>query len=191
MGGFLTVGYFIFTLFFSLLAFVLWARIAFRYYRISAVHPVGQAIYKLTNPLVTPIARLLSSNKPPAGRYDWPCFAVLVLVELIKFSAIKILFLGAILSWSFIPLYTLADLIIQPCNLLFYAFLIRIIMSWVNPNWHTPIAEVLYRMTEPLLRWGRRFIPVMGGLDFSPLVIIILLKIITLFISASLPYPLI
>jgi YggT family protein len=191
MSGLLAVGYFLFALLFSLLAFVLWTRIALRYYRISVIHPISQTIYSLTNPIVIPFSHMFPTKKTHPSRYDWPCFCALVIVELLKFIAIGALFLGAMLPLSFLPLYTLADLIVQPCNLLFYAILIRVIMSWVNPNWHHPLADILYRITEPLLQWGRRFVPVIGGIDFSSVVILILLKIITLFISASLPLPLI
>ena len=191
MSGLLAVGYFLFASFFSLISFILWARIALRYFRISALHPVSQSINALTNPIIMPLAHMFSTPKKRLSRYDWPCFCVLVIVELLKFIAIGALFLGAMLPWSFVPLYTLADLILQPCNLLFYAIIIRVIMSWVNPNWHHPIADVIRSITEPLLRWARHIIPVFSGFDFSPFVIMILLKVITLYISASLPLHLI
>ena len=191
MSGFLAVGYFLFALIFSLLSFILWTRIALRYFRISSLHPMSQGINKLTNPIIAPFAHLFPTNKKRLSRYDWPCFCLLVFVELLKFITLDLLFLGAILPWGFIPLYTVADLIIQPCNLLFYAVIGRVIMSWVNPTWRHPIAELLCIVTEPLLRLGRRIIPDISGFDFSPYVVIIILKVITLFISASLPLHLI
>ncbi len=191
MSGLLTVGYFLFALFFSVLSFVLWARIALRYFRISSLHPISQVINALTNPIIRPLSEMFAATKTRKSRYDWPCFCVLVIVELLKYIAIGALFLGAMLPWSFLPLYTLADLIVQPCNILFYAVIISVIMSWVNPHWHHPAAEVLHRVTEPLLQLGRKIIPNISGFDFSPYVILILLKIITLFIRASLPMHLI
>jgi len=192
MSGFLAVGYFLFALFFSLLSFVLWVRLALRYFRISSLHPMNQSINKLTDPIIKPFSHLFpTTNKKRLNRYDWPCFVLLVLVELIKFSLINLLFLGAMLPWVFVPLYTVADLIIQPCNLLFYAVLARVIMSWVNPHWQHPIADLLHIITEPLFRLGRLIIPDISGFDFSPYVIMIILKVITLFISASLPMHLI
>ncbi len=87
----------------------------------------------------------------------------------------------------YIVLYVVADLIIQPCNLLFYAILIRVIMSYVNPYWQHPLNDFLRIVTEPLLSRGRRLIPIMANIDFSPFIIMLILKVITLFISASLP----
>lgn len=191
MSGFLAVGYFLFALFFSLLSFVLWTRMALRYFRVSHLHPVSQGIHALTNPIVMPLAYVFPTNKKRLSRYDWPCFCVLIIVELLKFITLSVLFLGAKLPWSFVPLYTVADLIVQPCNLLFYAIVARVIISWVNPNWYHPIVDVLSLVTNPPLRFGRRIVPIVGGFDFSPFVVIILLKIITIFINASLPLPLV
>jgi YggT family protein len=134
---------------------------------------------------------MFGKPKSPRSPYDWPCFCVLVLVVLLKFIAIGTLFLGVKLPWSFIPLYTLADLIVEPCNLLFYALIIRVIMSWVNPKWHHPLVEILRITTDPLLRKARAIMPATTGFDFSPYLVLILLKIITLYISASLPLHLI
>ncbi|MCX7118532.1 MAG: YggT family protein, partial [Legionellales bacterium] len=90
--------------------------------------------------------------------------------------------------WAITGVYTLADLIIQPCDLLFYALLIRVIMSWVNPHWQHPLTTILHAVTEPMLQQIRRYLPILAGLDFSPFIMMILLKIVTLFVGASLPF---
>lgn len=187
MSGFLAVGYFLFTLVFSLLVFVLWIRIALRYFRVSSLHPVGRGIKQLTDPIVQPIDRLLPSKKGLSTRYDWAAFIVLCVIELIKFIVINLIFVGGLLPLWLILAYTLADLIVQPCNLLFYAIIIQVIMSWVNPGWHHPAADVLRLITEPSLRFARRYVPDIAGLDLSPVVILVILQMVTLFINASLP----
>lgn len=187
MSGLFTVGYFLYTLLFSLLAFVLWIRIALRYFHVSNLHPVSQAINTLTNPIVTPFSRLFSSAKSRISRYDWASFCTLVVIEIIKFVAMGALFLIKMLPWEILSLYVVADLIVQPCNLLFYAIIVRLIMGWVNPNWHHPFADILRLVTEPLFQLGRRLIPNVSGFDFSPFIVMIILKVITLYIGASLP----
>lgn len=49
----------------------------------------------------------------------------------------------------------------------------RAVMSWVNPDPYNPIVQFLYRVTDPPLGWIRRFLPDMGGIDFSPMVLIL------------------
>ncbi len=187
MSGFASVGYFLFTLFFSLLTFLLWARLAIRFFRVSALHPMSQTIDELTNPMVRPVVKTFKFNFTRKNRIDWACFVVLLVAELFKFTAIAGLFFGGLPSIVLLFSCTLADLIIQPCNLMFYAIIIRVIMSWINPKWQTPFSDLLYSITEPLLSTVRRHIPVFSGVDLSPFIVIILLKTITLFMSASLP----
>ena len=67
----------------------------------------------------------------------------------------------------------------------FFTILIRVIMSWVNPNPNNPIYIVLAQLTEPLLRPVRRIIPIMGGFDLSPLVVLILLQVISILFGST------
>ena len=187
MSGLITVGYFLFTLLFSVITFFLWIRFALRYFRISSLHPISQTIDRLTYLLVKPLQGLFKSSNMRSNRYDWPCLTVLVIAELLKFSLFNLLALGTLPFIPLLVLHTLAELIVEPCNLLFYAILIRVVISWVNPHWRNPLAEVLYTFTEPMLRLARGMIPVFSGIDFSPFILMTLLKIITLFIGASLP----
>ena len=185
MSGFTTVGYFLFTLFFSVITFFLWIRIALRYFHVSTLHPISQTVNTLTNPLVKPIEGLFKSSHIRSIRYDWACITMLIGVELIKFTLLHLLIAGTSLSITLLLLHTFADLIIEPCNLLFYAVLIRVIISWVNPASRNPVTDLIYLFTEPMLQRARNIIPVFSGIDFSPFLVIIILKIIVLFIEAS------
>ncbi|KTC79037.1 YggT family protein [Legionella cherrii] len=188
MSGLIAVTLFVVSLFFSLVIFSLWIRIALRYLRVSALHPVNQLIFKMTNPIVNPIQLLSKQPYKPGQKYDVPAFITLFLVELLKIICISLLALQGLIPIGFILLYIIADLILQPCDILFFAILIRVIMSFVNPNWQGPIADLLRLLTEPLLKLGRKIVPDISGFDFSPFIIIVLLKIITLFIRANLPW---
>jgi YggT family protein len=56
----------------------------------------------------------------------------------------------------------------------FYIVIIAALLSWVQPDPYNPIVRVLYGMTEPLFDWIREHLPVyFGGLDLSPVVVII------------------
>ncbi|KTD67146.1 MULTISPECIES: YggT family protein [Legionella] len=188
MSGIIAVTLFVVSLLFSLVILSLWLRIALRYLRVSALHPVNQLIYKITNPIVNPIQLLSKQPYKPGQKYDIPAFITLILVELLKIICISLLSLQGLIPIVYIFLYIIADLIIQPCDILFFAILIRVVMSFINPNWQGPIADFLRLLTEPLLKLGRKIVPDISGFDFSPFIIIVLLKIITLFIRANLPW---
>jgi YggT family protein len=49
----------------------------------------------------------------------------------------------------------------------------RVIISWVNADPYNPIVRFLYNATEPVLYRVRRALPVLGGLDLSPLIVIL------------------
>ncbi|KTD66416.1 YggT family protein [Legionella shakespearei] len=189
MSGFTAVGIFLTALFFNLFIFTLWIRIALRFLRISALSPFSRLIHTITDPIVRPFNLLLRQKYHPGQKYDWMAFCVLILVELIKIICLSLLHFHAVMPFVFLILYVFADLIIQPCDLLFFAILIRVIMSYVNPGWQHPIADFLRLLTQPLLILGRKIVPDISGFDFSPFIIMIILKVITLFISASLPWP--
>ena len=62
-------------------------------------------------------------------------------------------------------------------NFLFDAYIIiifaRVVISWVNADPYNPIVRFLTQATEPLLYRIRRFLPPLGGLDLSPMVLIL------------------
>jgi len=65
-----------------------------------------------------------------------------------------------------------------------YGWLIfaRLILSWIRLDPYHPIVQFLYRITEPVLRPARQLIPPAGGLDFSPIVVFIVLRLVGNFI---------
>ena len=82
-----------------------------------------------------------------------------------------------------VALVEIADLLL---NILFWIIIIQVIMSWLlafnvlntSSNGVRTIAVALDRLTAPLYRPIRRLLPDFGGLDFSPLVILILIQVI-------------
>ena len=57
------------------------------------------------------------------------------------------------------------------------AILARILLSWIRVNPDNPIIRFIHEITEPILGPIRRLIPNMGGLDFSPMLALILIQI--------------
>ncbi len=82
-------------------------------------------------------------------------------------------------------LIALSNVISLILNLLFWMIFIRALLSWVNPDPYNPIVHFLYRTTEPLLEPIRRHLPVMG-LDFSPMIVILVIVFLQSFLVVSL-----
>jgi len=73
-----------------------------------------------------------------------------------------------------------------------WVVIIAAVMTWIEPNPYNPIVRFLYGITEPLFEWVREHIPVFfGGIDFSPLVVIVAIQFINSVVIQSLRYYLI
>lgn len=62
----------------------------------------------------------------------------------------------------------------------------RAILSWVNPDPYNPIVQFLYKATEPLLYKIRRILPNMGGIDISPIVVLVAIMFLQKFLVGTL-----
>jgi YggT family protein len=83
-------------------------------------------------------------------------------------------------------LSALAQLVGIALHIYMWIIIIRAVISWVNPDPYNPIVQFLYRSTEPVLRPVRRYLPVAWGIDFSPLVVILVIIFLDQFLVGSL-----
>jgi len=80
----------------------------------------------------------------------------------------------------------LANFINLLFTILYIAILIRILLSWIRVNPYNPLVQLLYQITEPVLAPFRRVIPPVGGMDFSPIVALIVLQLVQQFLVSIL-----
>ncbi len=71
-------------------------------------------------------------------------------------------------------------------SLYMWVIIIAALISWVNPDPYNPIVRFLYKATDPVLRPIRRVIGTFGGIDVSPLIVILAIYFIKYFVIASL-----
>ncbi|VAV83900.1 Cell division integral membrane protein, YggT and half-length relatives [hydrothermal vent metagenome] len=71
-------------------------------------------------------------------------------------------------------------------TLYMWILIARSILSWVNPDPYNPIVKFLYSVTEPVLYPIRRRIPYLGGLDLSPLILIMAILFLQVFLVKTL-----
>ncbi len=129
----------------------------------------AQFMFKTSNWLVQPLRRFI----PGWWGYDW---ASLVAAFLITFLSVVIE--GALsLNFSLPALLALALIHLLQSILfgLMVLLLIEAVLSWINPV--APIMPYVRALNEPVLRPLRRMIPLVGGMDFSVLVALLLLQI--------------
>ncbi len=71
-------------------------------------------------------------------------------------------------------------------NLYMWVIIIAALISWVNPDPYNPIVRFLYGVTDPVLRPIRRRLGIYGGIDFSPVVAILVIIFLKYFLVNTL-----
>ncbi len=72
-------------------------------------------------------------------------------------------------------------------NIYMWIIIIRAVLSWVNPDPYNPLVRLIHQLTEPVMAPIRRRIPLRGGgMDFSPLVILLAIVFLQSFLVSSL-----
>jgi YggT family protein len=66
------------------------------------------------------------------------------------------------------------------------AVIAQIVLSWVAPGGYNPVIGVIQALSEPMLRPARRLLPPLGGLDFSAMVVVIVLNLLLMLVVAPL-----
>jgi len=142
--------------------------------RADFYNPISQFLVKVTNPLVIPLRRVI----PGLGGLD---LASLLLAVLLQMAGIALLLLinGLPLPGMIILLlWSVLGVIGLLVNIYFFALLGMIILSWVAAGSRHPAIYLLYQITEPVMAPFRKALPPMGGMDFSPILVFILINII-------------
>lgn len=151
----------------GLLGGVLLLRFWMQAIRVRPPSSVAQFTFQLSDWLVRPLRRIV----PGMGGYDW---ASLIGAFLIVGLATSVMFIFG--ATPEIVLLTALHRFLEWILFGFMALLvIEAIFSWVNP--HAPMAPFIRALNEPLLTPIRRVVPLVGNLDLSLLVALILLQI--------------
>ncbi len=75
---------------------------------------------------------------------------------------------------------TMFNILIYILNIYSFILLARVLMTWIpNLDYSNPIVKFLFQATEPVLKPIRNALPQTGGIDFSPIVVFILISVIT------------
>jgi YggT family protein len=145
-------------------------RLYMQHQRIGFGNPVGRFVFALTDWLILPLRRLL----PAMGRWDTASLVAVFLIELAQFALLWLLTgrIGGLEMLPVLALFGVARLVISGLTGL---VLVYAILSWVRAD--SPIVDVIDRLCAPLLRPWRKLVPLVGGIDLSPLVFLVVLQV--------------
>ena len=152
---------------FNIILSIFLIRMILQWVRANFRNPIIQVITRFTNPIILPLRKIL----PPIGKLDTAsliaCLSIASLMTLSLFLLHGIE-LNVILSQpQVLILDTLRRLLLSIVQLYWILILFCIILSWTQPQQHSPLTALLSELTEPLLKPMRRLIKPLGGLDCS------------------------
>jgi YggT family protein len=155
----------------GLLAGTCLLRLLMQRQRISFHQPVGRFVFALSDWLVLPLRKVM----PSWSAWD---LSSLVGAWLIKLAQVSLLWLlsGGAAPWILLPwfsLLSLAQLVVSGLSAL---VLVYAVMSWVSPQ--SPLNDLVAKLVEPVLRPFRRVVPLVGGIDLSPLALLLALQMV-------------
>lgn len=172
-GGYLNnAGAFLIQTLFGLYILALMLRFLLQWVRADFYNPIVQVLVRITNPPLLPLRRLVP------GLYGLDMAAVLLMLVLQVVELLLTLNLGgASPGLAGIVILAIAKLLNLLISVFFWAILIVAVLSWINPRQRHPAVDLVQQLVEPVLAPARRILPVMGGLDLSPILVLITLQV--------------
>ena len=161
---------------FGLVLGVLLLRIALQVLRANFYNPVCQAIYRITNPVLMPLQRIV-----PVRRMHWPALVLAWLLALLWMWALTAM-RGSASGPAALMLLGLAKLLDFSLVMTMLLIVLRALLSLVGGGYDNPMRPVLAQLTDPLLRPIQRVLPSLGGFDFSPLVAILVITLLRILV---------
>jgi YggT family protein len=152
--------------------------------RADFYNPVSQFITKLT----TPPLRLLRRIIPSIGGQDSASIVLCLLLIYAKFLLMRALSIPAAhiggvmapiggVSYAGLLVLSVADLVALVLTVFLGAIIIQVIISWISPGNYNPVIGLVNRLSDPILKPIRKFIPPLGGIDLTPLFASLLLLV--------------
>ena len=161
---------------FGFITLTLLARFFMQWGRVSFRNPIGHFVIAVTDWAVMPTRHVI----PGLFGLDMASL-LLAWVAQILYILIEIGFGMPVVTPFAIPILGLVDLARMAVYLVFGTVLVAVVLSWVGPQ--VPAAYVFNELSRPFLAPFRRLIRPLGGIDLSPLVLLLVLQIVLLIIA--------
>ena len=135
-------------------------------------NPISQILVKTTHPPL----KLLRRFVPSIGKIDTSSLVLVLSLQMLADFSILLL-KGVAISIGALTILSLTQLVSLLINIFIYSVFARAILSWMNPSAFGAASSILHSLTEPLLNTCRKFIPDLGGIDLSPLAVLMFLQL--------------
>ena len=166
---------------FDLYIFLVMLRFLLQLMRADFYNPISQFIVRATQAPLRPLRKML----PSVPGIDTASLVLMLALEFLKLLLVSGFYRQVPPAVTMLIL-SAADIARLMLNVFFWAIVIRVVMSWVNPGGRNPVNSLVGSLTEPLLDRARRILPPMSGFDLSPIPVLIGLQLAQILVVAPL-----
>lgn len=163
---------------FSLYIGAVLIRLLLGFARADFHNPLSQFLVKITNPVLVPMRRFI----PAIGKIDTSAVVLAFGLTIIKTTLLLLVGIGAI-NLPQIVLFSLGDMIKTIIWIYIFALIIQAVISWVGSSHGNPVVPLVNSLTYPIVKPIRKFVPIIGMMDLSPLVAILLLNVLLIIVN--------
>ena len=176
---------FLLTTLFNMLTLLFLLRFFLQLFRAPFNNPLSYMVVSLTDFAVKPTRKII----PSWGKIDLSTLVLALFTQLLlQFCLLWLRDLPISLVgntiWTSLIGMGLLGVFRTMLDVFFYAILLQVILSWVNPQ--SPISSVLSSLTKPILAPIQRLLPTTGGMDFLPVVALILIQMLNVSVVRTL-----
>ena len=163
--------------FFGLYLILVLVRFLMQVSRADYYNPICQVVVRLTDPAIKPFNKVL----PRILGIDFATLIVALLIQVVAISLVMLLtgnliFHPIYIGWALVGL---ASMIL---DIYFFALIAMVIASWIAPYSDHPAMSLIIQLTDPLCTPARKLLPAMGGLDFSVILVFVVITLIDTFL---------
>ena len=158
-------------------------RMACQLSRVNVHNRLVLWIVQLTDLCVDPVRKILPALY---GRYvDFAALLVSLIIAGFSYLLFFYAYYGVMIPFGALLLWSCMTLLSLLLGIYFWATLITVVLSWVAPFSMHPVAELARELIKVPVDLLRQYIPSLAGLDFSPMIFMLLLTLIDSLIIGS------
>ncbi len=158
----------------SLILLIFLLRFLLQLVRADFYNPISQFVVRFSNPLLVPLRRMI----PGFGGLDIASLVLAYGTQLLLMAAILVVAGQTELPWMNLVFWALIGVLSLLVNIYFWGLLIMVIASWLAPNSYNPALILINQILDPVMRPIRRMMPDLGGLDLSPIVLMLAIQMV-------------
>ena len=163
--------------FFGLYLILVLVRFLMQVSRADYYNPICQVVVRLTDPAIKPFNKVL----PRILGIDFATLIFALLIQVVAISLVMLLTDNLIFHPTYIG-WALVGLASMILDIYFFALIAMVIASWIAPYSNHPAMSLIIQLTDPICTPARKLLPPMGGLDFSIILVFVVITLIDTFL---------